>query len=412
MVSGKSSGQIPSITIKDASFYQTSTTFILYGLTTFEACFLYRMTFFIHRSQWEPLVSEETLKTFLINSSGHEIQFRRSRLLSDLQVQIVGAARDLHFIQCSSKGATNIKLRIGHDLAIGHDLSSVGSLTIENCIFQEITFSSHAFEPSFMYIRFIDSTFYQYVQVKNSHGLVGYYIENCSFDRTSFQFNGVVCVHMSKNKITSSSEIIVTGISSSGLSWKQFFSLCNFSRCPFIHVENMDFRIEMKTHFSPIVFTRIHTVIIDCIFDIIKSPTSSVELLRIKSPLFHLQVKNMTLNASDLDVDDITLLTMSYKTSEIINLQILCPLELITDLKLLPRIGYKSEEYSCAQMCHVLDGYYWVFSNSSKPMCAPCLFGAKCEHGKIIALPNYWGYRNKTGFVTMIRCPAGYCCEG
>ena len=71
-----------------------------------------------------------------------------------------------------------------------------------------------------MYTRFIDSTFYQYVQVKNSHGLVGYYIENCSFDRTSFQFNGVVCVHMSKNKITSSSEIIVTGISSSGLSWK------------------------------------------------------------------------------------------------------------------------------------------------------------------------------------------------
>ena len=263
-----------------------------------------------------------------------------------------------------------------------------------------------------MYIRFIDSSFYHYVQVKNSHGLVGYYIENCSFDRTSFQFNGVVCVHMSKNKITSSSEIIVTGISSSGLSWKQFFPLCNFSRYPFIHVENMDFRIEMKTHFSPIVFTRIHTVMIDCIFDIIKSPTSSVELLRIKSPLFHLKVKNMTLNASDLDVDDITLLTMSYKTSEIINLQILCPLELITDLKLLPRIGYKSEEYSCCQMCHVLDGYYWVFSNSSKPMCAPCPFGAKCEYGKIIVLPNYWGYRNKTGFVTMIRCPAGYCCEG
>ena len=45
-------------------------------------------------------------------------------------------------------------------------------------------------------------------------------------------------------------------------------------------------------------------------------------------------------------------------------------------------------------------------------MCAPCPFRAKCEYGKIIALPNYWGYRNKTSFVTMIRCPAGYCCEG
>ena len=297
-VSGKSSGQIPSITIKGASFDKTSTTFIIYGLANFEACFLYKMTFFLHRSQWEPLVSEETVEIFLINSSGHEIQFRRSRLLSDLQVQIVGTARDLHFIQCSSRGPTNIKLRIGHDLAIGHDLSSVGSLTIENCIFQEINFSLHTSKPSFMYTRFIDSTFYQYVQVKNSPGLVGYYIENCTFDRTSFQFIGVVCVHMSKNKITSSSEIIATGISSSGLSWKKFFPLCrsNFSSYPFIHVENMDFRIERKTHFSPTVFTRIHTIIIDCIFDIIKSPTSSVELLRIKSPLFHLQVTNRCLN--------------------------------------------------------------------------------------------------------------------
>ena len=99
MVSGKSSGHIPSITIKDASFYQTSTTFILYGLATFEACFLYRMTFFIHRSRWEPLICEETVETFLINSSGHEIQFRRSQLLSDLQVQIVGAARDFYSVQ-------------------------------------------------------------------------------------------------------------------------------------------------------------------------------------------------------------------------------------------------------------------------------------------------------------------------
>ena len=135
---------------KDASFDKTSTTFILYGLATFEACFLYRMTFFIHRSRWKPLICEETVETFLINSSGHEIQFRRSQLLSDLQVQIVGAARDLHFIQCSSRGPRNIKLHIGHDLAIGHDLSSVGSLTIENCIFQDKLFFTYV--QTFFYV--------------------------------------------------------------------------------------------------------------------------------------------------------------------------------------------------------------------------------------------------------------------
>ena len=141
------------------------------------------------------------------------------------------------------------------------------------------------------------------------------------------------------------------------------------------------------------------------------SPTSPVELLRFQSPFFHLQVHNMTLNASDLNVDGITLLIMSYKTSNIINLQVLCPVELLIDFKFFPRIGNKSEEHSCAHTCHVLDGYYWVLVNSSKPICAPCPFGAKCKYGKIVALPNYWGYKNKTGFVTMTRCPAGYCCE-
>ena len=41
-----------------------------------------------------------------------------------------------------------------------------------------------------------------------------------------------------------------------------------------------------------------------------------------------------------------------------------------------------------------------------------CPLGANCT-GSIKALANYWGYRNlKDDFVTMIRCPDGYCCKG
>ena len=131
MVSGKSSQEIPSITIKCSVFKERSSTFILHGLANFEECVLYRMTFFIHRSREESLASEETVKSFLINSTGHEIQFRRSQLLSDFKVQVVGAARDLHFIQCTSSitGSTNTKVHIGHDL-VTRDVFSLGILTI------------------------------------------------------------------------------------------------------------------------------------------------------------------------------------------------------------------------------------------------------------------------------------------
>ena len=42
--------------------------------------------------------------------------------------------------------------------------------------------------------------------------------------------------------------------------------------------------------------------------------------------------------------------------------------------------------------------------------CFQCPVGAVCN-GSIIALPNYWGFANQREFVTMIRCPDGYCCQ-
>ncbi len=44
------------------------------------------------------------------------------------------------------------------------------------------------------------------------------------------------------------------------------------------------------------------------------------------------------------------------------------------------------------------------------PNCLLCPMGANCEH-QIQALPNYWGYKDQTGVVDMIRCPDDYCCQ-
>ncbi len=45
------------------------------------------------------------------------------------------------------------------------------------------------------------------------------------------------------------------------------------------------------------------------------------------------------------------------------------------------------------------------------PDCFPCPVGGNCSQYNVQALPNYWGFRHG-GVVTMLRCPAGYCCSG
>ncbi len=44
------------------------------------------------------------------------------------------------------------------------------------------------------------------------------------------------------------------------------------------------------------------------------------------------------------------------------------------------------------------------------PHCLSCPVGAQCE-GDVKALPNYWGYKNSLGVVSMIRCQKDYCCS-
>ncbi len=43
------------------------------------------------------------------------------------------------------------------------------------------------------------------------------------------------------------------------------------------------------------------------------------------------------------------------------------------------------------------------------PTCYPCPVGATCDK-TLQSLPNYWGFKNKSDFVWMVRCPDEYCC--
>ena len=44
--------------------------------------------------------------------------------------------------------------------------------------------------------------------------------------------------------------------------------------------------------------------------------------------------------------------------------------------------------------------------------CVSCPIGADCSEDTPLPLPNYWGYKLKSGKIKMVRCPEEYCCKG
>ena len=87
------------------------------------------------------------------------------------------------------------------------------------------------------------------------------------------------------------------------------------------------------------------------------------------------------------------------------------------------RIGSKLASVSGEKQCHkdqysfqpgeaLIDmrKYGEKLANKSEPTCFPCPVGSQCDQ-RITSLPNYWGFKNGYDYVTMIRCPDGYCCQ-
>ena len=130
-------------------------------------------------------------------------------------------------------------------------------------------------------------------------------------------------------------------------------------------------------------------------------------------------VANVILNASNY-IDRVSLVLFSGR-GNIKSFSLFCPQSLQPDLIL----KLEAISISCETIC--LEAYTFQAGNTTlnitnftwydrtlsisnkKTVCFPCPVGAVCN-GTVRALPNYWGYRNQIGLVTMIRCPDGYCC--
>ena len=132
----------------------------------------------------------------------------------------------------------------------------------------------------------------------------------------------------------------------------------------------------------------------------------------------------ITLTSIDRELLRINIMSVMTSFAKFQNTQIACPIGM-NAVETVPLSTKEPNVYHCEAVCtsnmytfqsgniSLKQTSEWgsksFVSNHVEPLCNQCPVGAKCS-GKVQALPNYWGYRNKDD-VVMLRCPTGYCCQ-
>ena len=140
-------------------------------------------------------------------------------------------------------------------------------------------------------------------------------------------------------------------------------------------------------------------------------------------PYSEFEIDDVILNACQWKFQSVSLMTILLMSARIRRLNILCPPSLKAEIE---KTQF-SLHFSCIKSCPagytfeansmmvMVEAHFEMFEqiitlNTTGVLCFACPVGANCTD-QIKAFPNYWGYRNKSDFVTMIRCPDGYCCQ-
>ena len=177
---------ITSVTIKQAEF-STWSSFTLYGLVSFDNCtFIGFDTYmFIHRSQSEPELSEETMKTYKSHITQHRITFTRCNINMGwwLEISVIDAVREIHIVQCKIETPDLI-------IAIGEyrqsNTQALARLVVENNTMLHSGIHVWLYGPTtFGFIEFsnMDMNRSGILSYNDAGGLVSFLFENCTFEQ-------------------------------------------------------------------------------------------------------------------------------------------------------------------------------------------------------------------------------------
>ncbi len=202
---------------------------------------------------------------------------------------------------------------------------------------------------------------------------------------------------------------------------------------PQLHIENVSF---MKTSMQGKIASS--TLKIDCqIVNTVFEATSKMTLegfIRVQNERESCNFKmvNVHLNASQ-SAGPCVLANLESHRIEADRTWAICPQAMVPKEMVSKSDREWSWKYHCVPSCFgdtytldkgkvILDGsagFDWktytygedsLLSRKVIPQCLACPNGAKCRGGSITALPGHWGFV-WGGAVSMVRCPAGQCCE-
>ncbi len=434
---------IPLLSIRGAKFRINHIFFTLYGLVSFENI-NFEVTFvrlFLNRNQYEPEPFEETLTTIHSqNPTQKGITISQSHLRR-IVYNTDSVVRNILITDCHFQRGLSPTFQ-----------DSQVTLVIDNCRMADSDSLIYAKGDSTVaLVKYVDSYFTNSGVHKQHGGWVSFQFYNCTMEHINMRglvLQGVFLVNMIHCHLTLSPDagcehgkggctVYITGTNqepSNKFAMPLLSMFCqskNWFDCNTVHLENSVFlgSLGLITRTSgahnvaeAVKVQGINLTIIDCIFSL-TSKINHGALVKFTGGL--ISGRNATFNAakgssSYFSYVDIRANSVSFSESIF-----QCP-KLMNAIDITEEVGsIVHHQYSCGkqQYCEadryslepgkmVLHGqsslHHAAFLTSKH--CKACPVGAQC--GKHMqALPNYWGYKDQSNRVHMIRCPDGYCCE-
>ena len=439
--------------------------FDLYGFVSFEDCVFihHSLVIYLHRTRSElkpmlNLIPKNLTEVFALEG----LKLIRTRLDNPLSTTLVivdNSMRRVYIGDCvlidhkftDYNTDPLLEIVVGKNYFPANDSLdvSLASVSIENSTLETCQLKFETFTPlPFSYtimrnILFKDSALAKFIKM----GVFGFEFENCTFTASDFDRpRGIHLRHVSylfvkdceisifagnKSECLIGCALNAVGAAATVQNSLKFRIISEFKSLPkrTVLIENTKFFGSHAHHAGGAVYVRdMNLIIRNCSMTmrIHSKPPDTGGLIFYDSTFFYTVVKmdNVVLNAHQMKLSRVPLITMFSTSTKINNLNTLCP----PSLKVVLKKTKSSLDLSCVKSCStgytfqsitmlatIIDSFWssdptYVSVNTTNVLCFSCSVGANCTDD-IKALPNYWGYINQSDFVTMFRCPDGYCCQ-
>ena len=436
--------------------FDTKVIFDLYGIVTFDNCILHGHFFVINlsRSHNEPKPFYKSLSNEIHNLKFIRTQFKVTSPDSvGFRITGINVIRGIHILHCNMSGYPVYNLTSAYfpivQVFTGEESTSLDTTMVKVLIeasavtkmWVEIICMSVF---SVTIVRVSDTALHDSIITKmRSGGVAGFHLENCIFSASSESrprgihlYEGLY-LYISKCEFSiydiycvQGCAVFVDGLRSFDLVISQFVSVLREHSIdqPTVIIEDSVFHGSMaKQSGGTIKCFEVSLILRNCIFEMtpysIPPPIGGFLYYDAYNRDHQVLLTNVTLNAYQ-SKKPMSLVVLTYTSCQFENFTLYCP----QSLKSVIRGDLFTISISCEVACP--EGYTFESGNltvkssnltveerriisheSLDPLCYSCPVGADC--GQLLKpLPDYWGYKNHSDFIIMLRCPPDYCCTG